>query len=644
MDINQSVLSNYPLKDQPSGRSSTSVKNTYETSRSQELSSSQSAKQLGLKEGQIIKGQITDIRYNEVKIQLDPGKQVVTARLSGEVPLTIGQNAEFQVTEEASDHLVLKYLPTNVTDPNAATVQKALTASGLPNTERNQILVTELLNHRMPIDKLTLQSMSKLALINREASPLTLVLMQKNHIPITPGNVRQFEAYQKGTHQLLNDIKTISQNIAAIVKQDTNNPANHELSPNLLLKDGIASPASYAMNTGAPLNDAVVLNSKLIQILYGNSADSLMTGTPLRQSTETAWSAALDAVTDMVQDTISNTVSGSNLSIAQTTAQNTVSNSTPGAGSTPPDITQPVLPAPEELMSSQSGSAVPATGHSTDLVQPSSILLSHVMSPADRTNLLQYLSSLPDTGGWKEAIAQGNVNVKEALTLLRDLLPQMSNTSAAQLLQSKEYSGLLNEAFLQKWTLTPEKVAQKASVADLFGQLQEDMEQLSILTATGKELSETKTLQEPMKNVQENIHFMKDLNDIYTYLQLPVQFKDQLTHADLYVMTRKKALSDKRENLSVLLHLEMLHLGAVNVHIQMKSGNQIQTDFYIEDKTAASLIQDNLPSLTAALEEKGYTLKADVRNTYEKPDFAKDFIEQDTPDTNLKRYTFDIRT
>jgi flagellar hook-length control protein FliK len=174
--------------------------------------------------------------------------------------------------------------------------------------------------------------------------------------------------------------------------------------------------------------------------------------------------------------------------------------------------------------------------------------------------------------------------------------------------------------------------------------MREDLDKLSALVKSGSESDQILRFQEPVKNLQDNLQFMKDLNQVFTFLPLPVRLKDREAHADLYVFTRKKALNDKRENLSVLLHLDMENLGSLNVHIQMNPNNKIQADFYLEDSEAGRLIKENLPSLTAGLQKKGYSIQAEVKASYKKPDFSRDFIEQSMPDHDIRRYTFDIRT
>lgn len=628
MDINQSALSGYQPNNK-SRRIGTSSGPASETSRTKDVSASSATdtgKSTELREGQTVKAQVIDIRYNEVKVQLEPGKQVVTARLAGDIPLSIGQDAEFVVTEKSAEHLVLKHLPEQSANPNEATIQKALSASGFPITDRNRELVSALLDNRMPIDKQTLQTMIKFSVKNREASPLTLVLMFKNKLPMTSANIKQFEAYQSGTHQLLNDIQKISQSITEILRQETGS------------------------STATPLQNAIMINRGLIDILFGGSeamaeASSASANGSLQAALNTLQSSQdtlhpIQGTLQTPQDT---------LHPMQSTLQTSVDTlwTLPGNGISQEQLllnqtinlagSQTLTGAPEEFLQQQL-----VSGLTDDTVTITT--LESILSPEERMKLADTLAGLPQGQLIKERILDGTIELKEALTYVRENLSSLDTSSAGTLFKSPEYSKLLQEAFLHKWTITPDKTALKSPVADLYRQLKEDLERINTLIQTDKSSTEATKMEAPMKNLQDNLKFMKDLNEVFTYLQLPVQFKDQTTHTDLYVMTRKKALSDKKENLSVLLHLDMSHLGSLNVHIRMNPGSHIQADFYIDNKEAAVLIQENLPSLTTALEKKGYQLNSEVKDTYQKPDFSKDFIEQSSQDNSIRRYSFDIRT
>ena len=641
MDISQSPISNFQTNQSQAKRSGTEANATTEALKLKDTSvSSQNLKSLELKDGQLVKGQVVDLRYNEVKILLEPGKQVVTAILSDNVPLSIGQEAQFQVTEESPGHLFLKYLP-DVATQSDVTIQKALIASNLPVTENNRALVTELLNHRMPIDKQTLQAMVKFSLANRDATPLTLVLMYKNKIPMTQANIKQFEAYQNGTHQLLNNIRDISSKLSELLTQsDTTN-------------------TSYKA--------AIQTNEEIIDILYHTTDNSsvnkqfLPISNLLSQEELTILSKAIE---QKMADTPSLPV-GVPPDIAKQISDGTIS-----LNEAVKVIRSLFSEAPEQMPNQITQEAVnqaPAGPSLTSVISNllkqycylpdiSSKLLdvlgpvnhknftNYILGPTDRENLLNILSDTSDYQNSKENIAQGTASLKETLTYLQENITNADPETVRKILQAPEYSKLLEAAFLQKWTITPEMVSEKASVTDLYQQLTEDLDKINNLAKAGKSTEEILRFQEPLKDMQENLQFLKDLNAAFTYLQLPVQFKDKTTHTDLYVLTRKKSLNETSENLSVLLHLDMVNLGSLNVHIQMNRRQQIQTIFYMEDTEAGHLISDNLSSFISSLQEKGYRIQAEVKSTYKKLDFSKDFIEQNSHDNYVQRYSFDIRT
>ena len=87
----------------------------------------------------------------------------------------------------------------------------------------------------------------------------------------------------------------------------------------------------------------------------------------------------------------------------------------------------------------------------------------------------------------------------------------------------------------------------------------------------------------------------------------------------------------------------MTHLGMLNIHVRLEQ-KQILAKFYTEKPESRQLLSDHMSDLNDALQKKGYRLHAEVADTYEQPDLVKDLIEPDTEDSDIRRYTFDVRT
>lgn len=596
MDINQSSLTRYKSGKPGIARSSSENKAVSEAARARRGSAAtpQNLSQLSLKEGQVVKGQIIDLRYHEVQIRIEPGNQVITAKLSGDIPVSIGQEAVFQITENSGSSLVLKYLPGNQAVGADAMIQKALTASGFPLTEKNRALVLELLQHNMPIDKQTLQTMIKLSHRNPSASPLTLVLMYKNNIPITPENVKQFEAYQQGTNRLLNDISAISKNITELLKNQTElqsreiqNPMNSQPAPNTtnvqVPPEAVNRSDNPALlNTTPTMPEGQVLPPQLLQ----RAAEQI-----IRMN-----SSLIDI-------------------LYPTTGQ---------------------APAEASLPANMAGNnPIPSQGDSV-------IAIKDVLNPSERASLLEHLKTLPLSEEIKIGVESGTVSLQKLLTELSQSLLQ-AGSKGITLLQSSEYNLLLENAFLNRWTLRPEEVAAKNPVKELYQNLQQDTEKLTLLLKSIKEEDTFTNLKEPVKNLRENVSFLKDLNQVFQYVPLPMQLKDKQLHSELYVYTRKNSQLEKQDSLSVLLHLDMDHMGPLNIHVQMQQ-SRIHTKFHTESPEVEQLLKEHLPLLISALSERGYQLQAEVDCTYQEPDFITDLINRDSLDGTTRRYTFDIRT
>lgn len=695
MDINQPSLSSRKTNIASSIPVKSDVNSDVSSIRSKDTrmsSTNQDAAHLDWKQGQILKGEIVDRKYNEVSLAIKPGSQVVTAKLSGDVPLSIGQTASFKVTDDVNGQYTLKYMPTGTDTSSNPTITKALTASNLALTDRNKSIVSELLNNNMPIDKQTLQTLVKLSYTNRDASALTLVLMMKNKIPLTSSNIRQFEAFQNGTSRLLDDIHNITNNLMEQLSDVGSENTDNAIALNGKLLDILTSDSTSgttygttqtittpdtAINKFLSPSDLNLLSNTLVQKMSDGSnipssmqselAQQLHEGSISLSDTIKLITELYPAASDIMNDS-SNTVnvaineSGNILNaamneipqgelIGQITGNLSGGIQTGGIQTSGNEVTQTTLNLAGQASTATPQAGIPqtATPIITSLFEQFSTLqnsqneIGKLLNPNEQKNLMEQLGSLPGADEIKSKIADGTATVKDVLSFVQNSLTKAETTAVKALLQSPVYETLMNESFHQKWTVSPEKLANKEAMMKFYEDLQTDMVKLHDALSSSKNLAENMQSQSSPKNLQENLSFLKDLNQAFTFQQLPLQFKDQDVHSDLYVYTNKNAMNDKSGVHSVLLHLTMKNLGPINVHIKMDH-NIIQANFYLEDHESRQIISDNLSSLSSALKKKGYNLHADVRTDYKEPDFCKDFIEQNSQENNFKRYSFDIRT
>lgn len=617
MDVNNSLPSRFKV-----GKSISTPAGRADAARSRASSGTEQSKMPELKEGQIIRGQIIDHRYNEVKIQVEPGNQVITARLVGDNTLSIGQGASFIVSEADSDGLVLKLVPREA-NTNESIIIKALTAAGLTASDRSKAIVAELLNQRMPVDKNTLQTLIRLAATHRDASPLCLVLMYKNNIPINGKNLQQFQAYLEGTHQLLNKIKIISTNISKLLMTGQSSSLGISLSvaptgSQLTSAGGLLTPAGDLVSLDQSINispeSATASNTAEAIPLLPNSG---LTGSEF--ASENVLQNAL-AVNSRLIDIYMSTNGEKAQPQTVTTAQEMA------AGITPSDI------------QGQSN------GLPTEIVSPAStISLADIIDDGETALLLKQLSDAPGIDGIKERIANKTATVAEFLSYIKSSMSSMEADQAISLLTSTEYKSLLEKAFFKKWTITSDSVSKKQSVKDFYKQLEADLKEINRLISSLADGDDKAALHDPVDDMQSNLQFMKDLNNAFAFIQLPVDFKDRQFHTDLYVMSRKRSLADKNQSLTVHLYLETANLGKLNIHLKM-TDKRVETIFYPAANEAAAIIRDNLPHFIEALQGKGYMATANVSEKKEEAGAFKRLLEQDVQDGVITRYSFDIRT
>ena len=126
-----------------------------------------------------------------------------------------------------------------------------------------------------------------------------------------------------------------------------------------------------------------------------------------------------------------------------------------------------------------------------------------------------------------------------------------------------------------------------------------------------------------------------------------MKLQNQEAHGELYVFTNKKRLSKREGNINILLHLDMERLGPIDIYVTMAGFEQakqtISTKFCVNDEESMALIEKNIEKLQEKIEEKGFHFSNQVELREEEVDFVEDFLLQEEPVSNVKRYTFDVR-
>lgn len=203
----------------------------------------------------------------------------------------------------------------------------------------------------------------------------------------------------------------------------------------------------------------------------------------------------------------------------------------------------------------------------------------------------------------------------------------------------------LFERIKHKWQITPEEIETPGKVQELYRTLGEHLTELAehMEQAAGTHSN----VYRATTNMVQNLEFLQQLNQMYTYVQLPVRLQQGEAHGDLYVYTNKKHLAAKEGQISALLHLDMEHLGPVDVYVAMQS-EKLSTNFYLQDDEMLDFINEHMDILTERLAKRGYncTCQLQVRESEtaeEEPAPGIDGLLGKEVGLPISMYSFDVR-
>lgn len=210
-----------------------------------------------------------------------------------------------------------------------------------------------------------------------------------------------------------------------------------------------------------------------------------------------------------------------------------------------------------------------------------------------------------------------------------------------QLFSSKDMQDFLKETLEQQLLLKPKEVADAEKVKRLFERLDAKAQSIEALLQNAG-LKDT-PLAQTVHDIHANVEFMNQINEAYTFAQIPLKMANQNASGQLYVYTSKRNLEDPDRDLTAFLHLDLEHLGATDVSVRMHQ-KEVSTKFYMDSDASYDLVKAHMPQLEARIRAKGYSCKIEVANEGHHVDFVEGFLKKDAPSTGMvHRYSFDVR-
>lgn len=582
-----------------------------------------------LSSGSVFEGTVSSVKNGKVTLALSDG-QTITARLSGKVPLSQGTPMFFQV--KSNDGATIEIKPyTGAGSGGNPILTNALTEGTVPVTERNLAMVDAMMKEQMPIDKQSLLNMARIANMNPGVDITTVVNMTKLGIPVSSEMAAQFENYMTDEHAILQEMDQAMNELADLA-------GSSDLTP----------------------NQAVQMNHKILSILL---PEQTATGAPVNTEGQIETSGQTMAEGQIVTGG-QITAEGQIVTGGQTTAEGQILNDGRLGAEEQTVNGEQTTTAGQAI---QEGTGGQALGDVLSEQQFSSLgrLLQNIPSLVESTKLFPeameqdiFIDTLEDESVVQNLMAEDakgeaadgktaldkNLTVSDFLRTVSQILSEnngMASQSIQKLFGSDAYKSLLRNVMEQQWLIRPEELKQEKKISQLYEKLEQQMRQVEDAL---KEAGVTKTrFPETAAEVRGNIEFMNQLNQAYTYVQVPLKMSGQNANGELYVYTNKKNLRDPDAELSAFLHLDLEHLGSTDVSVKMQHRN-VKTNFYMADDASYDLVEKYLPVLEQKLKDKGYQCTITMTKEEKKVSFGDDFLRKDMPQTGtLHRYSFDVR-
>ncbi len=268
-----------------------------------------------------------------------------------------------------------------------------------------------------------------------------------------------------------------------------------------------------------------------------------------------------------------------------------------------------------------------------------------IFNPQERTELARHLQNMSVDRETITHVLSGDATAEETLTTIKNAISRSDSASVQNLFQTEAFQKLFHSILMENFTITPHKLAKNGEMNSFYDSMEQKMNSFETLINSTLSGDDSGHLSGQAHDMQSNIDFMKSLNEAFAYMQLPLKLQNQNAHGDLYVYTNKDKLKQNPQKLSLMLHLEMDHLGTVNVRLE-KDHQNIKADFHLDQEASLHLIERNTHLLQDSLAEKGYTCQIQVQPLTQNETPVQDYLNAKvTPSASheMKRFSFDIR-
>ena len=561
--------------------------------------------------GQTIQGEVVSRNGSQVQIKVSDDL-ILEAKIDRNMNLEMGKTLTFEVRNNGQ---MLTLSPLFANTASQVNGMKALEMASLPINQSTVYMTGLMMEEGLPVDRNSLQQMFRDVNAFPGASISDVVDLHKLGLPVNEENLAQISSYKNMTHQLVEGMHTVL---------------------------GALPETMEAMVTEGNVEGAARMFQELLGMIRelggdGGATESL---TEDGQTVQDGEAGAESAASGTVGETPGETAQASG-----TGRQEAMTNAVKYIVTENGEGVQKLVSGGED--SESAGTVGRESAETQENAQAQESVRNFAVG--ELLNLVQNAVGEDKAyGGVLQQLAQAmqNGDLAEQAKALQELLEQGLRDGNQPLLRGllahKGAQHVLSEGLSRLWTIKPEDVADSGRVEELYSRLNR---QLKALTQTLEQSGQTNsTAGKAAGNMSQNLDFLQQLNQAYTYIQLPLRLQQGDAHGDLYVYTNKRSLAAKEGNISALLHLDMEHLGPVDVYVTMQA-EHVNTRFFVADDEMLDFLEGHMELLTKRLQKRGYdcSFAMEVKGGQETPESGMKGILAKEHGQPVAQYAFDVR-
>lgn len=584
--------------------------------------------------GDVFEGTIKEIKGNKVTIMLPDGK-TIDARLEADINLSEGNSFFFQV--KSNDGNAIEIVPYKNSEIDNPIIQNAIKDAGLLLNDKSIELVNSLMEEGLSIGSENLSRFGRILAKYPNIDVTTLIKMDEFHLDITPENIDNFIRFKEQNNAILNDGKEFLNNISKeLEKMNINKDDAVNIMKNMIesiTENDIAfgneeNIFSETENRTLSETENVTIseaeNGKKSAI-NENESDIEIFGEKADKSSNNAVSEenAIEEVSESVKNVVKEKAVDDITSSLTYKAEDSVKNIN--------------WQENENIISGLKIKDTNELNSENSVFNLRDEILKDINNPEIKDELYTFFN--------KDGNLKSNISEKDILNILNELLKNDSSVGKNDFLKlysNKGVEKLLNDLLSKSWSILPKEVSEKDAIKKLYDNINKSLD--NIISKMEDTIGNKNPINEMANNIKNSIEFMNQMNNMYSYVQLPLRMMKESATGDLYVYSDKRKPKSKNDEFSAFLHLSLKHLGNTDISIKMQRKN-VNIDFSVESKEIYDLLNQNINMLDERLIKKGYIPNTKVTTEAKSENFVEKLLgeEKNKKESKIKRYSFDVR-